>query len=134
MLNLMIVTISYLNGVDPTMLKAVCFKETRLQNVNNMHDGKSPSYGLCQVKKIVAKQVGMKYVDLRKVDLTDPAMNLTVAAKYLAYNIKRCGSKKSGLAAYNTGKCIRSPKRGGYVDQVLKFQKQYNSSNLYVLN
>jgi soluble lytic murein transglycosylase-like protein len=120
MFEILIIVTALNNNIDPTLLKAVCYKETRLRNVHNLKDGGSGSYGVCQVKLLTAKQIGFPLANL-----ADPKDNIEVAGRYLAYNLERCTTQRSAIAAYNTGHCVKEPRRGGYVDSVLKIQKEF---------
>jgi membrane-bound lytic murein transglycosylase MltF len=113
----LIVAAAVVHGVDPNLLKAVCFKESKHKNVNT-NDGGSVSYGPCQAKRIAAKQVGMG-----KVDLTDMRQSINVAAMYLKHKIQTCSNTLKAIGAYNTGKCI-IPK-SGYVQSVTTIYKGY---------
>lgn len=113
-------------GVDPHLMAAICYKESRFKYFHNFNDGGSPSHGPCQIKSITAKHVGL-YKDYMTSEDT-----IRVGATYFKENLKRCGSIRSAIAAYNTGRCIKSPKRGGYVDSVLSYYKMLrNGKSLY---
>jgi soluble lytic murein transglycosylase-like protein len=102
-------------GVDSNLLAALCYQESRFKYFYNMNDGGSPSLGPCQVKKITAKHVGLYRDYMTSEDM------IRVGALYLKENIDRCGGIRPALAAYNTGKCIQKPKKGGYVDSVMVY-------------
>lgn len=121
MIEALIFKIAISENVDPSLLQALCYQETRFHNVVTKNDGDSDSYGVCQIKSVAAQQVGLPQINLNIAE-----NNIRVAALYLKYNIERCGGEVAGLAAYNTGRCIQNPKRGGYVDHVLEYKKFFN--------
>jgi hypothetical protein len=116
----LILAIALNANVSPDLLLAVCYQETKLVNIDTRNDGKSTSYGPCQTKKIASRQVAMDHLDI-----TEPRNSIEIAAKYLKYGINKCGGIRSGLAFYNSGKCIDRPKRGGYTDKVLAHYNDY---------
>ena len=87
--------------VSGALLLAICTQESNLTNAMVLHDGGSPSYGVCQLKYETAKMVGFKG---RKQDLMDVKTNATFAAKYLAYQQTRYGNDWVKIASsYNAG-------------------------------
>lgn len=115
----MIVAAAVTHGVDPNLLKAVCYKETRWRNVV-VHDNKSKSYGACQVKQIAAKEVG-----LPSANLNEPETSIQIGAMYLKRKLNECPNTLKAIGAYNTGKCI-IPK-GKYVDDVIKLYEEFKN-------
>lgn len=113
----LIMAIALSQGVDPTLLMAVCYNESRLQNVH-IQDGHSMSFGVCQVKNVAASQVGLK-----GIDLTEPTNSILVAAKYVKYTITKCNSISKGLGMYNSGKCINIH---SYVSNVLLYKDMFD--------
>lgn len=105
------------NELDPNLLTALCYKESKFKYLYNAEDGGSPSFGPCQIKHIAARQVGFTRPYMTTQETID------IAAKYLKYNLKRCGSLKKALAAYNTGRCM-VPSKTGYVYDVLRHLNQ----------
>lgn len=105
-----IIAASVTHGVDPNLLKAICYKESKLRNVKVMDNG-SMSYGICQIKKIASKHVGMP-----NANLMNPKENAEVAALYLKGMLNKCKNTMKAIGAYNTGKCIIP--RTGYVQDV----------------
>lgn len=97
-----ILSAAKLAGVSPSLLLAMCTVESGLDpNAVNLHD-KGQSTGLCQVKVIACKQVGMKVTE---AELLNPRTNAKCAAKYLSYQIKRYnGNIVQGVTAYNAGR------------------------------
>lgn len=111
-----------LNGVDPSLLSALCFVESSHQPAAYVHvDGNSPSYGLCQIKYETAKWLGFKG---KAGELFDRNVNAYWAARYLGYQISRYnGDTRKALSAYNAGSAIKANKK--YVNKVLR---RYNGS------
>lgn len=98
-------------GVAAALLLAICTQESNLTNAYVLHDGGSPSIGVCQLKYETAKMVGFKG---RARDLMVPVINATYAAKYLAYQQERYGDDWHKLAAaYNAGSYNPSTKIKG---------------------
>lgn len=94
--------------VSGALLLAICTQESNLTNAMVLHDGGSPSYGVCQLKYETAKMVGFKG---RKQDLMDVKTNATFAAKYLAYQQTRYGNDWVKIASsYNAGSYSASKK------------------------
>lgn len=92
-------------GVSPRLLRALCTVESGLKpKAFVRRDGKSSSFGLCQVKRIAAKHVGLYTNDK---DLMQPEINLRVAAKFLRLQLDRYkGNVVKALSAYNAGRDI----------------------------
>lgn len=87
--------------VSGALLLAICTQESNLTNSMVLHDGGSPSYGVCQLKFETAKMLGFKG---RPQDLMDVSINASYAAKYLAYQESRYGDDWVKLAgSYNSG-------------------------------
>ena len=93
---------AYLTGVDKGLLTAICKVESGLNpDVVQLYDGRTHSYGLCQVKLGTARQ--MKY-ETDGEGLLNPYQNARVAAKYLKWQLKRYqGDTKKAVIAYNQG-------------------------------
>lgn len=117
-----IIAIALSNQVDPNLLLALCYKETKLVQVNSPNDGGSTSWGPCQVKEISARQVASEG------DIQDLEDSIDIAAKYLSYNIKRCGTVEAGVAAYNYGHCKPTT---AYSRSVLNYYKQFRQKYFY---
>ncbi len=124
MLESLIITIALSNGLDPILLLAVSFQETRIHNVINYNDGGSPSYGVAQVKEIAKRQVASEG------DLENLEDSIDIAAKYLMYNIKHCKGIEAGVAGYNRGKCIKSTE---YSRNVMNYYESFKQK-YYWLN
>lgn len=89
-----ILTAAYVNELDPDLLRAVIFLESRFEE-----DTLSPrgAVGLMQLMPRTAQELGV-------VDPLNPIQNIAGGAKYLAYLIKRFdGDIHLALAAYNAG-------------------------------
>jgi len=87
--------------VSGALLLAICTQESNLTNAYVLHDGGSPSIGVCQLKYETAKMLGFKG---RAQDLMNPVYNSTYAAKYLAYQQNRYGNDWVKIASsYNAG-------------------------------
>lgn len=84
------------------ILSALCFTEsTHKTDAINIHDGGTPSYGLCQIKYQTAKELGFKghISDL----WLKPEINKYWALQYLKKQLKRYGTVDKAIAAYNAG-------------------------------
>ena len=80
------------NGIDPDLMEALSYQESRFRSGAVSPKG---AKGLAQLMPGTAKELG--------VDINDPAQNVEGGARYLAQQIKRFGSIELGLAAYNAG-------------------------------
>lgn len=97
--------------VSGALLLAICTQESNLTNAYVLHDGGSPSIGVCQLKYGTASMLGYKGP---ASSLMDPVLNATWAAKYLAYQQTRYGDDWHKLAAaYNAGSYNPSTKVKG---------------------
>lgn len=87
--------------VAGALLLAICTHESNLTNAYVLHDGGSPSIGVCQLKLATAQMLGYKG---HQSGLMDVATNAKWAAKYLSYQETRYGDDWVKLAAsYNSG-------------------------------
>lgn len=102
-------------GVDPYIMAAICYKESKFKYFYNLNDGGSPSHGPCQIKAIAAKQVGID----KQYLTTDEA--ILVAVLYYKYKFEKCKDMRAAVAAYNTGTCKYKQKKGGYTDSVMGY-------------
>lgn len=116
----LVLSVAIATGVNSNLLLAVCQKESGLTNVINHSDNGSKSYGPCQVKSIAARQLGLGHIDITKAH-----NSVLVAAMYLKYSIDKCGNVESGLAHYNTGKCLRTFSKNGYVRDVIQLHNEF---------
>lgn len=97
--------------VSGTLLLAICTQESNLTNAYVLHDGGSPSIGVCQLKLGTAKMLGFKGSEK---DLMNVTVNSVWAAKYLAFQQNRYGDNWHMLAAaYNAGSYNPSTKVQG---------------------
>ena len=81
------------------LLLALCTVESNMQNAINFHDGRSPSYGVCQVKMATAREHGLRYAS----DLLHPDRNAEIAARILRSHYDRFGNWDQAIMAYNAG-------------------------------
>ena len=114
-------------GVPGSLLLAICSHETGLTHKIKYNDGRSNTYGMCQIKHETAKMLGFKGSEK---DLMNPKNNAKYAAKYLKYQLKRYNYNwcKSTLA-YNAGSYLiniknNKPKNLIYVNKVSLFLNQ----------
>lgn len=99
-------------AVSGALLLAICTHETGLKNTMVHHDGGSPSYGICQVKKDTAKMMGY---NVNGNDLMKPEVNAKVAASYLKYQLDRYDNNMCmATASYNAGRYNPSSKMIGH--------------------
>lgn len=108
---------------EPNLLESICYVETNIRNVDNMTDGGSPSYGVCQIKLETANWMKEYYrlpgEPLIESDLRVPEINIFYSGLYLKYNVKRYkGDLKCAISAYNAGRCVTFNSK--YVNKVLR--------------
>ena len=109
-LQLHIISEAEAHGIDPAIIFAMAFRESRYR-ANAVGDGGN-SLGMLQVQPKWHKKRMQK---LGCTDLLDPYQNATVAIDYLAEQIKRYGGNvEKGLTAYN---------RGHYAGTITKYAK-----------
>lgn len=102
-------------GLDARLLVAVCMVESSGNpKAIAVMDGKSDSYGLCQIKLRTAKYVGFKG---SAQELMSADINALYAARYISYHLKRQKNVNKAISAYNAGRPINSNKK--YVNKVL---------------
>jgi len=113
-------------GIDPTLLKSICWVETNHRNVINQDDGGSPSYGLCQVKLETAQWLQKRHrlPIVTNANLMIEETNALYAALYLKYQQTRYDDVECVISAYNAGSCIESNKPT-YVRKVKKRMAHY---------
>jgi soluble lytic murein transglycosylase-like protein len=109
--------------VPVALLRAVCSVESSLNpDALVLHDGSGHSFGLCQVQENAARDVGIRPSKSCEwagpsCNLWQPALNIEIAARYLAFNYKRYGrSWSSAIVSYNAGSVRRRPD-GRYTNQ-----------------
>lgn len=111
--------------VSGSLLLAICTYESGGKNVTVLHDGGSPSYGICQMKYTTAKMLGYKG---QAKGLMVPEVNAKWAASYLAYQQERYKTSDWHViaASYNAGSYNPSSKVPGcprnlkYINRVKK--------------
>lgn len=113
-------------GVDPNLLLSLCFVESSHRNVVSPIDGKSASYGVCQLKLNTARLFNKH---IHPSDLLNPQVNARISALYLKKQINRYkGNIERAVAAYNSG-TTRFDNNGAiknikYVAKVFNAQKE----------
>ena len=132
------------DGVDPALLAAVIYQESKFDAGAKSHSG---AIGLMQLTPttahgIAARTGGSKF---RTGDLLDPEINIRYGAWYLGELVHKYGSERLALAAYNAGQGnvdrwlksrqgIRFPETRAYVDRVEHLKHVYRDawrSSLY---
>lgn len=113
--------------VPRELLLAVCWVESSYRTKLKPHmDGKSHSYGLCQVKLETAQYMDEVYNHKWKATpekLNDPYLNAFYAAKVLKWNLSRYqGDWKKAVDAYNKGRHVSTESE--YVKRVYKALEQ----------
>lgn len=105
-----------LTGVDPTLLSALCYVESKHDaGAYVAMDGSSPSYGICQIKLGTAKHMGFRGT---AEQLMEPSVNIFYAAKYLQWQKARYKDRRKAISAYNAGRAITG--NAAYVRKVMK--------------
>jgi len=112
-------------ALPPALLIALCTVESNLNNTINIHDGGSPSYGICQVKLQTARMFNNT---VHVGNLLNPYLNALYAAAYLKWQATRyAGNLCYATAAYNAGKVKWKRGRIKNAKYVLKVQKRYGN-------
>lgn len=98
--------------VSSALMLAICTHESGLTNALVLHDGGSPTFGICMIKQSTAEMVGFKGP---VGDLMNPAINAKYSALYLKYQVDRYGSDDwvKLASAYNAGSYTESKKAPG---------------------
>ena len=108
-------------SLPPKLLESLCYVESKhtISSIS-IADGKSDSYGICQVKLETAQFLGFKgsFKDLLK-----PEVNIFYAGKYLNYQRMKYYDITKALVAYNRGNSLNKT-RSEYSDKVLKRWKE----------
>lgn len=88
-------------GIPEGLLESLCYVETK-HDVSAIayFDGKTHSYGICQIKYKTAKSLGFKGSE---EELMIPKNNIYYAGKFLAYQHKRYKNWTKAVIAYNRG-------------------------------
>ncbi len=102
-LTALFITISLQTGLKPGLLSSLCYVESKHKvTAIAYNDGKTHSYGVCQIKITSAQQMGFKGSEK---DLMKPENNIKYAALFLKYQINRYdGNIARGVTAYNKGR------------------------------
>ena len=117
---------SKIAAISFNLLYSICFVETGLRNVDNFHDNKHPSRGICQVQVNTARFFA-PHLDALSLKL--PVVNTLIAAKYLAYQNKRYkGNLVKVISSYNAGHFITGNKK--YVAKVKKVMRELERKQL----
>lgn len=104
-------------NLPTNLLASLCYIESHHDvKAINHDDGGGNSVGVCQVKLSTAKWLGFKGTEEQ---LMKPKTNVYYAGKYLSAQIKRYGSVKKGVVAYNIGNA-KGLTRSKYSDKVLR--------------
>ena len=102
-----------LTGVAPTLLLAICSVESSLVNQDNMDDGGSPSYGICQIKLTTARDY---MPGVTPEMLREPQVNALIAGQHISWLLERYdGHPCRAISAYNVGH-VRFNEGGNYVN------------------
>ncbi len=90
-------------ALPQNLLSSLCYVESKHKvTAIAYNDGKTHSYGLCQIKLASAQQMGFKGTEKQ---LMKPEVNALYAGKFLAFQIKRYhGNVARGVTAYNKGR------------------------------
>jgi soluble lytic murein transglycosylase-like protein len=93
-------------GLPPFLLECVIYEESKgyskaVSPVNKKYG--SRDLGLCQLSSRYLVYFSTQFYSGKNFDVFNPTINATIAARYLAYLIKRFGSIELGLIAYNGG-------------------------------
>ncbi len=118
------------SGVPAHLLLAVCWIESHYKtHLSEAPDGKTPSYGICQVKLETAQYMDFFYKHKYRATpqkLRDPYINALYASKYIQYQLKRYDNDwKKAVAAYNQGSFYDRAPNSKYVKKVeLAFEER----------
>lgn len=110
-------------GLPAGLLSAICYVESAHKDrVVNIHDGGSPSYGVCQIKYKTARELGFTGT---AYELRSAKPNILYAGKLLKRQLNRYkGDIKKAVAAYNSGTYHQHksglPRNNRYVKKVFK--------------
>lgn len=106
------------------LLSSLCYVETTHKvTAIAYNDGKTHSYGICQIKIETAKGLGFKGTE---IDLMKPENNIYYAGLYLKYQtIRYKGDMPRAITAYNRGKSTGN----GHSEYYLKVNKQWRIAN-----
>src|ERR1035437_4966454 len=110
--------------ISAPLLLAICTQETGLQNKITLQDGKTSSYGICQIKLGTARSMGYRG---GPKGLMDPKTNANFRSLYVKFQLEKYGDWCKATAAYNVGRYNESQKSPGYpknLKYVRKVQKR----------
>ncbi len=132
------------NGVDPALLAAVIYQESKFDATAESASG---AIGLMQLTPATAEGIAIRTGGSRfhTTDLLDPEINIRYGAWYLGNLFRKYGDERLVLAAYNAGQGnvdrwrahgepIQFPETRAYVDRVEHLQRVYRDawhSSLY---
>lgn len=95
------VTVSVQLDLPKDLLASLCYVESNHKiHAVAYNDGKTHSYGVCQIKLETAKDLGFKGTEK---ELMKPENNIYYAGLYLKKQIQRYECLKKGVIAYNRG-------------------------------
>lgn len=111
------------------LLQSVCWVETNHRNIDNMNDGGSPSYGICQIKLGTAKWLHEKHKlhgTVSEENLRTEEVNAFYAGLYLKWQLSRYnGNINKAVSAYNAGTFTNKNKKYVYkVTSRMAYYKQ----------
>jgi soluble lytic murein transglycosylase-like protein len=126
-----------ITGVPAGLLISICWHESGgyRSNLSEKLDGKTPSYGICQVKLETAAHMDKLYKLKGRVSvqgLRQPFVNAFYAGLYLKYQMKRYKSWSKAVAAYNKGHFSDKNPNSKYIRKV-KSVMYYRSFDASVL-
>ena len=126
------------NGVDPALLAAVIYQESRFHPSAR---SKSGAIGLMQLRPSTAKGIALRTggTAFRVSDLTNPAINIRYGAWYLGNLLRKYREERLALAAYNAGQgnvdrwlkagaAIQFPETQAYVSRVEHLKHVYSDA------
>ncbi len=124
LLTTLFITTTIQLGLPTGLLSSVCYIEST-HNINAIshYDGKTHSYGICQIKLETAKTLGFKGT---AAELMKPKINIHYAGKYLQKQILRYDNTTRGIVAYNRGNA-KALTRSKYSDRVIKHWGENNN-------
>jgi soluble lytic murein transglycosylase len=121
--------------LDPALLAAVIYRESKFEADARSDSG---AIGLMQIRPDTARGIALHTggTRFRVADLYDPEINVRYGAFYLRRLIRKYGSERLALAAYNAGqgnvdrwlaagRQIGFPETRAYVDDVLELRGIY---------
>jgi soluble lytic murein transglycosylase len=126
------------NGLDPALLAAVIYSESRFDAGAQSRSG---AIGLMQLTPSTAKGIAVRTggTQFRTDDLLDPEINIRYGAWYLSHLFEKYRSERLVLAAYNAGQGnvdrwrsaglpIEFPETRAYVARVEHLKRVYDDA------